>query len=233
MKKGLMIGLALFAFAGTALAGLPCAAYSTCTVILNTPTACATTDLVWSPNGSMDTIVLAVTVLDCLENPVSSCDVRLEMSGQFDPANELGASGNNGAICGTQTVTQATDANGVTSFTLTGGGAGAMILDYTVTAECADPEVELCAGSDTLCVKSVDFNGTGNVNFFDTFKYLPQLNSTTGYTGDMAACAATNVVNFFDTFKYLPALNSVAACPSGSWTLTLNDGGIYECDDIY
>jgi len=201
MKKGLMIGLALFAFAGTALAGLPCAAYSTCTLTLNTPTACSTCDLVWAPDGSMDTIVLAVTVLDCLENPVDACDVRLDMSGEFDPNNDLGA-GVNARICGTATVTQTTDANGVANFTIVGGGAGAIVLDYTVTAECADPEVELCANSDTLCVKSVDYNGTGNVNFFDTFKYLP-------------------------------ALNTGAPCAGGSFLLTLNDGGLFQCDDVF
>ena len=139
----------------------------------------------------------------------------------------------NARLCGTATVTQTTDANGVTNFSLVGGGSGAIVLDYTVTAECADPEVELCANSDTLCAKSVDYNGTGNVNFFDTFKYLPALNTGTGYSADMAACNTSNIVNFFDTFKYLPALNTGAACSGGSFLLTLNDGGLFQCDDVF
>jgi hypothetical protein len=232
MKKGLVFGVvALLGLAGSAFAGLPCAAYSVCDLTIQNVTNCGTADLVWTPNELADYIVIRVTVRDCLENPVELCDVRLDMSGSFD-ANADVTTGVNGRICGSATQTGQTDANGAVSFNLSGGGAGAVMLDWTVTAQCADPEVELCANSDTLCAKSYDFNGSGNINFFDTFKYLPELNSGIGYSSDFAQCSTSNIVNFFDTFKYLPRLNNGDACPSGFWSLT-NVDGVVECDDIF
>lgn len=232
MKKGLVFGVvALLGLAGTASAGLPCAAYSVCGLTIQNVTNCATTNLVWTPNQYADYIVIRVTVRDCLENPVELCDVRLDLSGSFDANNDI-SPGVNGRICGTATRTAQTNANGAVAFNISGGGAGAIFLNWTVTAQCADPEVELCANTDTLCAKSYDFNGTGNINFFDTFKYLPQLNATTGYSSDFAQCSASNIVNFFDTFKYLPRLNNVDACPSGSFLLTYVDG-VLECNDIF
>ncbi len=50
----------------------------------------------------------------------------------------------------------------------------------------------------------------GNVNFFDTFRYLPQLSAGSGWSGDFT-CDGN--VNFFDTFQYLPALSGGVNLP--------------------
>lgn len=232
MKKGLLICMvALFGFAGSAFAGLPCAAYSSCDLTLDISEGCTTTDLVWTPAGTADVIVISVTVRDCLENPVDTCQVRLDMSGSIDVHTSCGTN-ITGVICGSASSFATTDANGVAEFTVTGGGGGALFLDWTVTALCADPEVELCTSSDTLCVKSHDVNGSGNINFFDTFKYLPALNAGISYCVDWGSCNTANTVNFFDTFKYLPHLNAADACPSGFFALTVVDG-VIECDDLF
>lgn len=235
MKKGLVVTLVAIvsmAFAGFASAGLPCAAYSTCELGFSINQACGQTDISWSPNGAYDQIILYVTVNDCLQDPVASCQVRLDMSGSFDCSADVDG-GANLTFCGAATQYATTDANGAASFTLTGGGAGALVLDWTVTAECASPEVEVCANSDTICTKSVDFNGSGGINFLDTFKYLPKLAAGVGYSADLAACSAANAVNFLDTFKYLPALGGAWTCSGGQWTITHVGASLFECDDIF
>jgi hypothetical protein len=236
VRKGLVFGLialGLTGFAGSALAGLPCAGYSHCGLDVIKISGCATTDLIWCPAGDKDLIRICVTVRDCLEAPVDSCIVRLDLLNfKFDPGDHLGA-GVFGRICGTGTYMGNTlNNNGVYCWTLTGGGAGTIMFDWSVTAECADPEVLLCAESDTLCTKSFDFNGSGNVNFFDTFKYLPCLNSGVGYYCDFAQCNATNFVNFFDTFQYLPHLNGSHTCLPAVVVAT-NVELPWDCDDIY
>ncbi len=228
MKKGLVLGIVAIAVAGLtglASAGLPCAAYSTATLSAVQIKVCSTTDVIWDGPGAAGYLKIDVTVHDCLDNPVDTCSVRLDMTADFTPDPSL--TGVGGILCGTGTMTAVTNANGAASFTITGGGAGALALNYTITAECAIPEVELASVSDTVCVKSTDFNGNGGTNFFDTFKYLPQLSSGTGYTGDLAGCSSANGVNFFDTFVYLPALSGAYACPSGG--VTLSNVGTPSC----
>ena len=236
MKKGIVIGLfalAMLGFTGSAFAGLPCAAYSNCELATVITQGCTTTDIIWSPsNTTADYVVIRGTVKDCIDNPVDTCDVQLDLSAGFDMNDDLVA-GVSGRICGTSSSTTTTDANGYFEFTVTGGGSGAFIFDWTITALCADPSVEICASSDTLCAKSYDFNGSGNINFFDTFKYLPQLIAGVGYSSDFAACNTSNMVNFFDTFKYLPRLIAGDPCVGGSFLATSLEGLIYECDAIF
>ncbi len=219
MKKGFVLGLlalASVAIAGSAFAGLPCAAYSSCELTVAQHSNChagatnPTTDVLFSYGQvNFDSLCIAVTVRDCLGAAIETCSVRFDYSGAFDPQNENGG-GTNGWLCGTGSATALTDANGTARFYVVGGGAGQLELTWSVTAECADPEVELCAQVDTLCVKSTDFNGSGNINFFDTFKYLPQLSSGSGWSGNMNC--ASPAVNFFDTFRYLPDLSAGSAC---------------------
>ncbi len=229
MNKGLVLGILAIAavgFAGMATAGLPCAAYSTCDLAPVQIRACSTTDVIWDAVGAAGYIGIVVTVRDCLNNPVDACDVRLDMSGTFD--SNFGTAGVSGVLCGTGSMTGTTDANGAVSFDVYGGGCGVLVLDWTATALCATPEVELCNVSDTLCVKSTDFNGDGLTHFLDTFRYLPMLNATTGYCGDFAGCSAGNGVNFLDTFAYLPALGGPYGCLPK--TILGNSGGGLTCD---
>ncbi len=244
MRKGLMFGLlALFAFgfATTAFAGLPCAAYSSTVMafqrVTGTGLPCVTCNVVWSPAGTYEKIWIRVTVRDCLSAPVPSCNVRLDLSGQFDPNNDMGsATSVNGRICGTASRTATTDANGVVAFDLYGGGAAKFALNWVVTALCGDPSVQLSNNYDTLCIKSMDFNGSGNVNFSDTFKFAPQVNAGTGYSSDFRGCGATNAVNFQDVFIYAPRVNAGDVCPGGagvSFTLTRNTAMGADCDAIF
>jgi hypothetical protein len=227
MRKGLMIGLlavTVLGVAATADAGLPCAAYSSTVMAFQRKTGtgfpCNETNLVWCPQGDYEKLLIRVTVRDCLSAPVATCDVRLDLSGQFDPTDDLGAAtGINGRICGTASRTATTDANGAAVFEVVGGGGGKYALHWVVTALCADPDIELTAQDDTLCIKSLDFNGTGNINFLDTFKYAPFLSAGSGYSGDFQSCSDGNLVNFLDTFQYAPHLQGGHLCAS-SFTLT-------------
>lgn len=215
MRKCLLTVAALaglLVMASGAMATLPCAANSSCALEIST--TCTDADLVWCPgDDSGDTLFIRVTVRNCLDDPLDGCDIRLDLSGEGDPQDEI--SGGAMAICGTASRTATSDINGAVEFTITGGGCGRIVLNWTATAECATPEVELCDNSDTLCVKSADFNGSLNVNFLDTFVYLPALNSGTGYCADLSCDGG---VNFLDTFKYLPHLASSCSCTG--WTLT-------------
>lgn len=78
--------------------------------------------------------------------------------------------------------------------------------------------------SDTLSVdyNSVDLNGDGQVDFFDVFRYLPMLNSASGWCGDFTH---DGVVNFLDTFKFLPAQNDGQNCCDA---IPLTEGTFYK-----
>ncbi|MFH1277377.1 MAG: hypothetical protein ABIK65_03245 [Candidatus Eisenbacteria bacterium] len=220
MKKtlALLAVVGCLAIAGSAFATLPCAANSSCAIEVQNGNGCTTADLRWCPAGDMDHIIIRVTVRNCLDDPLEGCVVRLDLSGQSDAMDGTSAMG----VCGTMSSTATSDANGAVAFDLTGGGCGRFVLDWTATAECADPEVELCANSTELCAKSPDFNGDLTINFFDTFKFLPALNAGTGYCADFNC---DNVVNFFDTFQFLPHLNHGGGCVG--WTLT--DAALGTC----
>jgi len=239
MRKGLVFGLfalATLGLAGSAFAGLPCAAYTTCErVVDNSVHSCGEADLIWTPNGTADLIVITVTVMDCTQSPIDTCWVQLDYDTllyDVDPGVTITPAM---IICpGGPVFQQQTDANGVANFTITGGGAGAFIFDYTVTVLCADPDMVLTCteNSDTLCAKSFDYNGTGNINFFDTFTFLPQLNAGTGYASDFAMCNDANQVNFFDTFAFLPHLNAGDPC-TGAPGFAGTAITIWNCDDQF
>jgi len=239
-----LLALGLLGSLATAWAGLPCAAYSSAKMefarISNLPPhyPCSTCDLVWAPSGTYEAMWIRVTVRDCLSDPVPSCEVRLDLSGLFDPNNDLFSPQNvNGRICGTPSRTAVTGADGAIGFLISGGGAGRHAIHWVVTALCAEPAVELATNDDTLCIKSFDFNGSGAVNFQDTFYFIPQIRAGSGYSGDFRSCSSDNSINFGDTFHFAFRLNGGDKCPgdaSQSFLLTrVIDGLLPDCDDIH
>ncbi len=201
----LLVAAACMLVAGSAQATLPSPANSVCLFEIK-GASCADADGIWSPGGTKDTLCIRVTVNNALGDPLDTCDVRLDVSATADAANGMFLCG---SAAGALTLNATTNANGAAEFKLQGGGCGRLELQWSVTAECAAPEVVLCSDTTSVCMKSTDFNGNGGINFFDTFIYLPQLNAGTGYCGDLT-CDGN--VNFFDTFQYLPDLNAGASC---------------------
>lgn len=211
-KLTVLIALAgCLMMATSAMATLPNPANSICVFEVQSASPCADADAVWSPDGSLDLLCVKVTVRNGLDNPLNLCAVRLDVTAQADPNASVGENiGMCGSVGGAITFYDTTDANGAVEFCMTGGGCGALELTWTATALCASPEVQLCTGVENLCVKSPEFTGNLNVDFFDTFEFLPMLGAGTGYCGDMNCDGGT--VNFFDTFIYLPALGGPANC---------------------
>ena len=78
---------------------------------------------------------------------------------------------------------------------------------HDVTADTWAEVLVIAAGT----VKSPDFNGTGHINFTDTWKYLPELSAGIGICGNLSN-DASGLVNFTDTTKYLPHLNGNHVC---------------------
>jgi hypothetical protein len=189
---------------------------------------------VWCPAGDYEKMYIRATVRDCLQAPVATCDVRLDLSGTVDILNDISGT-NFGRICGTASRTATTDANGAVQFLISGGGAGRFEIHWVLTALCADPDIQLAAKDDTLCIKSFDFTGNGGVNFQDTFKYTPKLSAGTGYSCDFRQCSDGNGVNFQDTFQYTPHLSGGHTCPGGigaGFNLTTVTTGT-DCDLLF
>lgn len=202
MRKGLLFAalVGCLIAAGSADATLPCAAYSACAI--STSNSCADAQLRWCPKGDYGFITIRVTVRNCLNAPLAGCPVRLDLGAIGDPQNELGTAAM--MIVGAASRLDTSDANGAVSYVITGGGCGRLQLNWTATATCATPEVQLCSNSTTYCVKSPDMNGNGTINFQDTFKYTPQLSAGVGYCADFNC---NGLVNFQDTFTYTPHLS--------------------------
>jgi hypothetical protein len=234
-----LLALLVFAVAGETFAGLPCAAYSSTVMyrarMTGTGLPCNECNLVWSPSGNYETLKIRVTVRDCLSAPVAACDVRLDLAGTIDPNDDLGSPTSlNGRFCGTAARTLTTNANGAVEFVVYGGGSGKVAIHWITTAVCPDPDIQLNDNWDTLCIKSFDYNGSGNVNFTDTNKYLPQLLAGSGYSSDFRNCSDANQVNFTDTNTYLPQLIAGAACPGGtSFLMTKNTSMGLDCNQIF
>lgn len=219
----------LFALAGcllmasSAMATLPSPANTICVFEVQSVSSCADADAVWVPDGSRDLLCVKVTVRNALDNPLASCAVRLDVTAQADPNSVVAANiGLCGSTGGAATFYDTTDANGAVEFCMTGGGCGALELSWTATALCASPEVELCSNVEALCVKSPDMTGDLQVQFADTFKYLPQLSAGSGYCGDFTCDGA---ITFVDNFVYLPPLANGASC-SGN---TLPTASLHSC----
>jgi len=223
MRKSLLLAAVVgcLVVAGTAQATLPCAAYSSCAIAPSNPcTGAGAADLRWCPKGDYGVINIRVTVRNCLNNPLPNCPVRLDLSAIGDPQNELGTV--NMMIVGAASRLDTSDANGACHYVITGGGCGRFQLTWTATATCATPEVQLCQNVNTYCVKSPDMNGNGTVNYADTFKYIPQLNSGSGYCGDFNCNGG---VNYTDTFVYAPHLNHGGSYPG----FTMTAGALGDC----
>jgi len=175
-------------------------------------TQCADADLIWSPKGMVDDLVVHVTVRNELGNPVAGCEVRLDIEAEGDPTGPSMFTSMCGPLSGgSVSFLDTCDANGVAAFDLQGGGCGRVALHWTVNALCAAPEMQIWDQRDTLCVKSPDFNGDGMIQFLDTFRFLPMLTSGHGYCGDLNC---DGEITFLDVFRYLPHLHGGINCPS-------------------
>ncbi|MFH1681112.1 MAG: hypothetical protein ABIH26_10765 [Candidatus Eisenbacteria bacterium] len=237
-----ILALAVFGSAGGALAGIPCAAYSSSELVISRVTGtgrpCGTCDLLCCPAGDYDRMLIRVTVRDCLATPVPDCDVRLDLSGTYDPNNDVSnQSIILGRICGTPSRTQTTDASGAVEFPFWGGGAARFAIHWVVSALCADPEIELAARDDTLCIKSFAIRHGVAINFSDLFQFAPKLNAGFGYSADFSFCSEENIVNFRDTIEFARHYYGGHCCPGGSgesFALTrVIDGLLPDCDDIF
>ncbi|MFH1276883.1 MAG: C25 family cysteine peptidase [Candidatus Eisenbacteria bacterium] len=166
-------------------------------------------DLVLSPDGSGDsTMTIVVTLLDGAGLPLAGVPgsaIQVTASGVSSLGKDI-------IFCGSGSGTAVfsgdapTDADGRCVIEVTNaGGCG------TVDLTCSVGSVTLAGGASAE-MKSPDFTGDGEVNFFDTFLFLPALNAGTGYCGNLNN-SADGVVNFFDTAKYLSFLAAAAQCP--------------------
>lgn len=186
---------------------------------------CGTTDIIWTPAANADVLLFRATVTDGDTGaPFPGCELRLEISGWFQSDFVTGMEAH-GVVCGPAARTATTDANGTVEFEITGGGCGVAGLHWTLSALCVDPPMILYEGEDTLCVKSYDMDGSGDIDFFDTFKYLPGLVGALGYCCDFAQCSSLHACNFFDTFKYLPHLTALEDCTGEMVQLVDLDAG--------
>jgi hypothetical protein len=191
---------------------IPSAAHSTCNYTIIKDNPCCDAGLRWCPGGDMDYIVLEILVRDDNNTPIPNCNISLTLSGECDPYyNDTEIQ-----ICGTPSRANKTDSNGYTQFKITGGGTGMLYLTWKVTVHQLNGSTVLCNKMTPLfCVKSPDFTGDRSVNFFDTFRYLPQLNCASGWSADFNCDGR---VNFFDTWQYLVHLNRpdhVCTCTQG------------------
>ncbi len=235
-----MIGLLLTCLVGQASGGIPCAAYSASILEFQRPTGpglpCGQCDLVWDPRGAgeSENLLIRVTVRDCDGVPVPGSFARLDLSGSFLRHPDI-TTATVGRICGTPSRSDTTDANGAARLRLRGGGSGRIALHWVVTISWPGDSFVLSDNWDTLCVKSPDFNGSGNVNFLDTFIYVPSLVHGTGYSGDFKACSALNTVNFQDTMFYAPFLFDGSPCQGGpaSFVLTTVTSMGESCDQLF
>ncbi len=182
-------------------AGVPCAATSGREMKIG-GTACSSADALFSWHGNRGTIDIYVTVRDCASQPVGGSDVQLGFVVAGDPTDEFAASAEMRINVDSE-LNGTTDAAGVALFEVLVGGCGQVQIDWTATAD----GVELGTDSQSYCVRAFDMNGSGEVNFYDTFLCLPQYFTGVGWAADFSCVAP---INFFDLFHYLPDLNSAA-----------------------
>ena len=171
----------------------------------------------WCPSGDGDRVAVTVQVNDASSDPCEDCVVELQLNVDHDPQDELGAVPA-AMICGTSPRSLTTDATGQVTFYITGGGCGRFNFNLFATVTCPGfGSITLGPVLEQYCMRTPDFNGSLTVNFFDTFKFLPQLFSATGFCGNFNPSGGLSV-NFFDTFVYLPHLAGTHQCSPGLQT---------------
>ncbi len=205
----LFVMLALCAAALSAQC-VPDPTFSVCNLYVVKNDACPITmpnTLVWCPDGDMSYFEISIEALDATGLPCTFTDIRVivRMGGTPSVAgNRLFGCGFNAA--GERFFSLTTDAFGMATAQFWGGGCGCLTVGYEAMAMTG---VVFCSGVDNFCVKSPDFTGDGNVNFFDTFQYLPCLG---GSYNDCCDLNCDGTVSFFDTFQYLPHLTMAHSC---------------------
>ncbi len=193
----------------------PAAATSICSATIIDNDVCPTVippTLVWCPAGDLSLIELRILAIGAAGIPCTNCTLEVRVNFTGLPNTTIGPSNiwlcNTNAGPGSFVIFTTTDAVGEARIKFSGGGCGCISMSWTVVSLCGNPTV-ICQGVRDFCIKSPDFTGDGMVNFFDTFKYLPQLSSGFGYCADFNC---DGVVNFFDTFQYLPHLSGGHSC---------------------
>ncbi|NNE08724.1 MAG: hypothetical protein HKN20_09200, partial [Gemmatimonadetes bacterium] len=122
-------------------ADIPLPATASCEATGTSP--CPEVDAIWCPAGDMDSIIVRATVRNALGELVPDCLIRLDVSSVGTPDPSMGG-GAQVQLCGNGEFHQLTDANGAVAFPLFGGGCGTIEVAWTLTAECAAPEFQLC-----------------------------------------------------------------------------------------
>lgn len=183
--------------------------YCNAGVVRNDACPPGTNEFVWCPAGDMSLITLTIGVIDVNNNPCPGCPVQVDFRFSGTPNSTNCDLWVCGTVGGMVSLAGVTNALGEVTFTFTGGGCGCVNMDWTAFTT----GLVLCQSSAEFCVKSPDLTGNGTINFQDTFKFLPMLNSGQGYCGDFNC---SNSVNFFDVFQYLPHLNGAHSCPGST-----------------
>lgn len=213
MFRSLIAALAFLCIAGEGLAQCPPDPNnSTTRAYVRKATPCPDAGTaVWSPDGSMDEIVIEVEFLGFNGLPCDTCDALITGTFTGDPVIPVDdiwvCNTNNGFFSAQAPV----NANGIAEFVFTGGGCGCLHIDWTIATPCGFAQVK--TGSADFCVKSPDQRGAGTVTFFSTFRLLPHLAAGFGYCSDYNC---DGVVNFFDVFLHLPPLAAGATCPGSA-----------------
>jgi len=162
-----------------------------------------------SPDGNGDsTMVVTVTVVDSQGAPIPGTppgEIAVLCEGVSSIGHEIRfcASGSSSAQFYPDTPT---DEFGKTTIEVSEvGGCGTVTLSAEVRGISLN-------GTAVANIRGPDFNGSGGVNFMDTFVYISFLSSGTGYCGNLNG-DPNGEVNFFDTIKYLLYLANQVECP--------------------
>ncbi len=211
MRFAIVIPVLLLVTSGVAHAQcLPDPNFSVCQLNIIDNDACPTTfppTLIWCPAGDMSKFEIYIQLRDASNNLCVNTNARIVVNLSGIPAT----AGNALFGCGFDNVgfqdwAVTTDANGEARIEFWGGGCGCLNVNWQVFSSGAIT----CSGFGSFCVKSPDLTGDGKINFFDTFQFLPCLQTSTGYCCDFNC---DNTVNFFDVFQYLPHLSGAHSCP--------------------
>lgn len=172
-------------------------------------TVSANDDAVFCPAGDLATaLAITVTARDAGGLPLAGIpagDVTVDITGTSSLSGQMlfcGQAPNSGTFVSTT----ATNAGGETTIYVTlAGGCGSLDIQATISSTPITSPAY-------VSVKSVDFNGDGEINFFDVFEFLPELSAGSGTCGNLDNDGSGQVI-FTDTNIFLPHLGGHHMCP--------------------